>query len=132
MALIISGQIIILIHLLDIPMVYASDNTSRFIDDIAFVIFLTVSPDVENCSKNYKHQLISKQNYFELFVSLLNINPNSNFCKITPRLFLLLIQRLQLIHNLMDKFVISCSFVDISIYLVTSPPLHCPLPITFL
>ena len=38
MALIIRGQIIILIHLLDNPMVYASDNTSRFIDDIAFVI----------------------------------------------------------------------------------------------
>ena len=64
MALIISGQIIIVIHMLDNPMVYASDNASRFIDDIAFVILLTVSPNVENCSKNYKHQLISKQNFF--------------------------------------------------------------------
>ena len=37
MALIISEQIIILIHMLDNPMLYASDNTSRFNDDIAFV-----------------------------------------------------------------------------------------------
>ena len=64
MALIISEQIIILIHMLDNSMLYPSDNTSRFIDDVAFVIFLTVSPNVVNSSKNYKHQLISKQNFF--------------------------------------------------------------------